>query len=76
MPHQPRFRSLAALHEVLNQGAERETFSLHALRHQVRNAHLNGLGPAIRHLGRKVLVDELGYRIWLATGQAPGHDDE
>jgi hypothetical protein len=76
MAHRPRYRTVLALHEILNEGASHETFSTHALRHQIRQAQRNGLAPAIRRLGRKVLIDEIGYRIWLATGQAPGHADD
>lgn len=56
-------------------GAEADDL-LDALRHQIRHALRNGLAPAIRRLGHKVLIDEIGYRIWLATGQAPGHADD
>ena len=61
----PVWRSVAALAERLNDGAERPTFTTHALRHYARNADSNGLAPHIRRIGRKLLIDETGFRAWL-----------
>jgi hypothetical protein len=66
----PAWRSIPALAERLNAGARHETFSCHALRHLVRNAARNGLGPHVRRVGRKVLVDEVGFLDWLATSNS------
>ena len=59
------WRTLKALHERLNEGAEQETFSLDALRYQVRNAESNGLAQHIRRVGRKLLINEPGYLSWI-----------
>ncbi|MCC7276953.1 MAG: hypothetical protein IT487_01390 [Chromatiaceae bacterium] len=63
----PAWRSISALAERINAGARHETFSTHSIRHLVRNAARNGLQPYIRRLGRKILVDEVGFLEWLAS---------
>lgn len=60
------WRSIPALAERINAGADSQTLSAHALRHYVRNAHRNGLAPHVRRLGRKILVNERGFLAWLA----------
>jgi len=65
----PAWRSIPALAERLNAGARHETFSAHALRHLVRNGERNGLAPHVRRIGRKVLVDEVGFLAWLTNFQ-------
>lgn len=59
------WRSVEALCERLNAGARKPTFSVHALRHHVRQAQSNGLAPAVRRIGRKVLVSESGFIEWI-----------
>ena len=64
------WRSLAALAEVLNAGAEEKTFSRHGIRHYVHQAMAGyepTLQPYIRRIGRKLLVSEPGFLYWLAT---------
>ena len=63
----PVWRSPAALAERLNQGASRPTFTINSIRHLVRESPRNGLGPAVRRIGRKVLIDEVAFRAWLET---------
>lgn len=60
-----KWRSVAALAEVINNGAEHKTLTDHAIRHLVRKADTNGLDEHVRRLGRKVLIDENGFRNWL-----------
>lgn len=59
------WRSIPALAERLNAGAETPTLSAHAIRHYVRRADENGLKPHIIRLGRKLLVNETGFIAWL-----------
>ena len=59
------WRSIPALAERLNAGADHPTLTSHALRHYVRDANRNGLAPHIRRLGRKILVNESGFLDWL-----------
>lgn len=59
------FRSIAALTERMNEGAENKTFSEHSIRHLVRNADDNGLAPHVTRLGTKILIDEEGFISWL-----------
>jgi len=64
------WRSIPALAERINAGADSPTLSAHALRHYVRNAHRNGLAPPhVRRLGRKILVNEAGFLAWLGEGR-------
>jgi hypothetical protein len=69
VPHAACWRSIPALAERLNAGARLETFSAHALRHLVRNAARNGLAPFVRRIGRKILIDEVGFMVWLANSK-------
>ncbi|MEA3273757.1 MAG: hypothetical protein U9Q81_00335 [Pseudomonadota bacterium] len=59
------WRSIPALAERINSGADSPTMTEHALRHYVRNADANGLRPYVRRLGRKILVNEPGFVRWL-----------
>lgn len=59
------WRAIPALCERLNQGAAAPTFTPHAMRHYVRHADHNGLAPAVRRIGRKILVSEAGFLAWL-----------
>ncbi len=59
------WRSIPAIAERINAGADKPTFSTHALRHLVRNADRNGLAPHIRRIGRKILLNEQGFIDWL-----------
>lgn len=61
----PQWRSIPALAERINAGADHPTMTEHALRHYVRNARSNGLAPHIRRLGRKILINEAGFLAWL-----------
>lgn len=60
-----QWRSVPALAERLNAGAQHPTLTEHAIRHYVRRANENGLAPYVRRLGRKVLIDEAGFICWL-----------
>lgn len=60
-----QWRSIGALAERLNAGAKRPTFTEYSLRHYIRNAHRNGLAPAVKRLGRKILVNEDAFIAWL-----------
>jgi len=64
--HQPVWRSVGALADSLNAGATRPTFTEHSIRHYVRFAETNGLAPHIRRLGSKILIDEVGFLLWIA----------
>jgi len=64
------WRSINALAERLNAGARHPTFTAASIRHYVRNADRNGLAPHVRRLGRKVIVNEAGFRSWLDRGDA------
>lgn len=59
------YRSVNALAEALNAGLKYPTFSTHAIRHYVRHAECNGLAPAVRRIGRKILISESGFLDWL-----------
>jgi hypothetical protein len=59
------WRSIPAMADVLNEGSKHPTFTTHALRHLTRAAAENGLAPHVRRIGRKILVDERGFRRWL-----------
>jgi len=63
----PVWRSVPALVERLNQGASKPTFTDNSIRHLVRGASRNGLAPAVRRIGRKVLIDEVAFRAWLES---------
>lgn len=60
-----QWRTVAALAERLNAGSTHPTFSEFSLRHHIRNASHNGLKPAIKRLGRKILIDEGAFIAWL-----------
>ena len=59
------WRTVATLAADLNEGAKQPVFTHHSIRHYVRFAERNGLAPHIRRLGRKILIDELGFRDWI-----------
>jgi hypothetical protein len=66
LPNLPSpWRSIPALAERINAGAEHPTLTAHAIRHYVRRAAENGLQPHVRRLGRKLLVNEAGFIDWL-----------
>lgn len=66
LPNLPsQWRSIPALAERLNAGASKPTFTEYSLRHYIRNAHLNGLAPAVKRVGRKILVNESAFVAWL-----------
>ncbi|ADC61839.1 hypothetical protein [Allochromatium vinosum] len=65
-----QWRSIGALAERLNAGAKRPTFTEYSLRHYIRNAHRNGLAPAVKRLGRKILVNEDAFIAWLNSREA------
>lgn len=60
------WRSVPALAERLNAGAEHPTLTDHAIRHYIRNADHNGLEPHVRRIGRKILINEPGFMDWLS----------
>ena len=70
------WRSIPALAERLNQGAEHPTLTANALRHYVRTADQNGLRPHVRRLGRKVLIHEMGFIQWLDGQGREGTEQE
>lgn len=59
------YRSVNALAERLNKGAEKPTFTTHSIRHLIREAKTNGLAPHIKRLGSKILINEEGFNKWL-----------
>ena len=64
------WRTLLALVERLNAGAEEPSFSKHSLRHYVYQAECGkapDLLPFIRRVGRKILISEPGFMHWLET---------
>ncbi len=65
VPTPSDFRAIRPLCERLNAGAESQTFTEHAIRHYVRNRTKNGLAPACRRLGKKILISESGFLAWL-----------
>lgn len=66
LPNMPsQWRSIPALAERLNAGAKRPTFTEYSLRHYIRNAQRNGLAPAVKRVGRKILVNEAEFLAWL-----------
>lgn len=72
LPNLPApWRSAAALAERINAGADTPTFTVHSIRHHIRNADRNGLAPHVRRIGRKVLVNEAGFIEWLNSRPAP-----
>ena len=60
------WRSVPALADALNNGADCPTFTVAALRNQLARRHENGLAPFVRKVGRKVIVSEPGYNYWLS----------
>lgn len=62
----PQWRSIAALVAALEEGSPRPTWTQHGVRHYIRHAASNGLAPYIRRIGRKILIDEVGFRRWIA----------
>jgi hypothetical protein len=61
------WKSIGALAERLNAGASTPTLTEHSLRHHVRLAEHNGLSPAIRRVGRRVLISESRFLQWLES---------
>lgn len=65
------WRSVPALADALNNGAERPTFTVAALRNQLARRHKNGLAPYVRKVGKKLLVSEAGFNYWLGQQHEP-----
>lgn len=60
------WRSIPSLAYSLNDGEEKKkTFTEHSLRHYVRFASTNGLAEHVRRLGKKIIIDEYGFRKWI-----------
>jgi hypothetical protein len=74
------WRTIGGLAASLNAGAPEAVFTPHAIRHYVRGAVASGLAPSIRRLGRKILIDEVGFRQWIdrhgrvETAQGEAHE--
>lgn len=64
-PAPRQWRTVSGLADALNAGSRRPVFTTHAIRHYVRFAETNGLAPHVRRLGRKILIDENGFRAWI-----------
>jgi hypothetical protein len=62
-----QWRTLPALLERINAGADTPTYTMDGLRWLVRNAGQNGLAEHIRRPagGRKLLINEPGFFRWL-----------
>lgn len=64
------WRSLTALCDRLNEGADTPSFGVHGVRHYVYAAEDGRepeLLPFVRRIGRKILISEPGFLHWLAT---------
>ena len=59
------WRSVKALAEVLNSGAESKTFSEWSLRYYLASRDENGLNQYVRQVGKKLLISEPGFRRWI-----------
>ena len=60
-------RTIPALADALNAGAETPSFTAIAIRNQVNRAEENGLSPFIIRMGRKILISEPGFRWWIRS---------
>ena len=60
------WRSVSALADVLNAGADRPTFSESAIRNLLAKRAENGLQQYVVKLNRKLLISEPGFNCWIA----------
>lgn len=44
-------------------------FSLAAIRWHIFNAERNGLQPHVRRIGRKIIINIAGFRLWIESQQ-------
>ena len=61
------FRTIPALADALNAGAETPSYTPLAIRNLVNRADENGLSPFVIRIGRKILVSEPGFRWWIRS---------
>ena len=61
------WRSINALADSLNRGADSPTFTPCAIRNLVAKRERNGLAPVVIKVGKKVLVSEPGFNRWLTS---------
>jgi len=59
------WRSVHALTDALNNGAEHPTFTLASIRQLLAFRCENGLAEFVRKIGNKVLVSEPGFNYWV-----------
>lgn len=57
-------RSISALADSINAGADSPTVTPVAIRNHVNRADENGLAPFVVRMGRKIYISEPGYRWW------------
>ncbi|MGC4080291.1 MAG: hypothetical protein QM702_25225 [Rubrivivax sp.] len=43
-------------------------YSEHTIRYCLRNRETNGLAPAVRRLGKRLLISKSRFEAWLANG--------
>ena len=60
------WRSVPALADALNAGSKHPTFTIASLRNYLAKRDENGLDQYVRTVGRKVLVSEPGFQLWIA----------
>jgi hypothetical protein len=65
--HLEPFRTVKALADAYNAGADNPSVTDTAIRNQVSRAKANGLNPFIIRMGRKILISEPGYRWWIRS---------
>ena len=66
------FRSVPALADSQNRGADTPTFTESAIRNHLARRDENGLSQFVRKVGNKVLISEPGWNFWLRQqGQHP-----
>jgi len=68
------WRSVAALCDVLNAGAEHPTYTASAVRNLLAKRDKNGLQKFTRKLGGKVLISEPGFIYWMTTAGTFDHE--
>ena len=69
------WRTVPALADALNSGADRPSFTVPSLRNLLAQRERNGLAPFTRKLGRKLLVSETGFNWWLTHQPVQGELD-
>jgi len=70
------WRSVYALADSLNDGAQHPTFSIPSLRNLLAVRDQNGLDRFVRKVGGKLLVSEPGFNFWIEQQGKPCDSDE